>query len=252
MALTETWLGEHRDAELMIENYTLFRKDRVREKCKRGRDSGGVAVYVRADLAADMITVISFSNGVIEVLGLYSKTNNLVLIVVYRQPDDISGGHRSTEKEFKQALSKLEEALSLTSSPTPDILICGDFNLPNAEWKGGQIGSGARKAEQLMIEDLKSLTNEFFLTQLIHEPTHKHGNTLDLCFTNNPMLLHSYNTMETLFSDHFIIECLTNYSTRTPKKVQPPNCEVSDIEFDKFNFYSEDTNWVNLEKEFIE
>ena len=32
-------------------------------------------MYVRDDLAADMDTVISFSNGVIETLGLYSKTN---------------------------------------------------------------------------------------------------------------------------------------------------------------------------------
>ena len=249
IALTETWLREHRNAELKIENYTLFRKDRERKKSRSGRDSGGVAVYVRDDLAADMDTVISFSNSVIETLGLYSKTNNLLIIVVYRQPDDSGGGHRSTNVEFKQALSKLEETLSSTICPMPDILICGDFNLPHAEWKEGQIGNGASKDEKLMIEDLISLTNEFFLTQIIPEPTHKHGNKLDLCFTNNPMILHSCNVMETILSDHKIIECLTTYSTIPPKKESPITQGNSDIELDKLNFFNEDTDWANLEKE---
>ena len=91
MALTETWLCEHVDAELTVEGYTLFRQDRKRQKKRKGRDSGGVAVYVRDDLAADMVTVASYSNGVIEFLGLYSKTKNLLLLVMYRQPDDIIG-----------------------------------------------------------------------------------------------------------------------------------------------------------------
>ena len=61
MALTETWLKEHTDAELEIDGYTLFRQDRKRQRGKRGRDSGGVAVYIMNDLAADMVTVASYS-----------------------------------------------------------------------------------------------------------------------------------------------------------------------------------------------
>ncbi|CAL4060962.1 unnamed protein product, partial [Meganyctiphanes norvegica] len=41
-------------AELSIDGYTLFRQDRKRQRGKRGRDSGGVAVYMKNDLAADM------------------------------------------------------------------------------------------------------------------------------------------------------------------------------------------------------
>ena len=108
MALTETWLREHTDAELTIDGYTLFRQDRKRQRSKKGRDSGGVAVYMRNDIAADMVTVASYSNGVIEMIGLYSKAKNLLLLVMYRQPDDIVGGHRSTNIEFKQALGELE------------------------------------------------------------------------------------------------------------------------------------------------
>ena len=86
---------------------------------------------MRNDIAADMVTVASYSSGVIEMIGLYSKAKNLLLLVMYRQPDDIVGGHRSTNIEFKQALGKLEETLSSIKNPTPDILLCGDFNLPH-------------------------------------------------------------------------------------------------------------------------
>ena len=50
--LTETWLRDHNDAELHIPNYTIFRSDRVRPKKRRGRNSGGTAIYIRDDLAA--------------------------------------------------------------------------------------------------------------------------------------------------------------------------------------------------------
>lgn len=43
MALTETWLAGHTDAELSIDGYTLFRQDRKRQGSRRGRDSGGIA-----------------------------------------------------------------------------------------------------------------------------------------------------------------------------------------------------------------
>ena len=68
MALTETWLAGHTDAELSIDGYTLFGQDRKRPENRqqegkrlgnrRGRDSGGVAFYIRKDIAADMETIL--------------------------------------------------------------------------------------------------------------------------------------------------------------------------------------------------
>ena len=63
---------------------TLYFAKIERERCRKGRNSEGVAVYMKSDIAADMETVINFSNGVVEVLGLYSKTKNLLLLVLYR------------------------------------------------------------------------------------------------------------------------------------------------------------------------
>ena len=46
IGLTETWLKNHKDAELEIEGYTIFRWDIIRKKAKRGRETGGAALYV--------------------------------------------------------------------------------------------------------------------------------------------------------------------------------------------------------------
>ena len=64
-----------------------------------------MAVYMKNDIAADVETVINFSNVVVEVLGLYSKTKNFLLLVLYWQPNDVISGHRSTHLEFKQEVS---------------------------------------------------------------------------------------------------------------------------------------------------
>ena len=83
MGLTETWLKNHKDAELNIEGYQLFRADRKRsKKGKRGRLSGGVAVYIRDDISNSTEKKISYSNGAVELLGLHSPINNLFIAVI--------------------------------------------------------------------------------------------------------------------------------------------------------------------------
>ena len=84
IALTETWLRDHLDAEVNVEGYKLFCQDRIRTRFKcKGRDGGGTACYLKNDIAAGTDTIINFSNEVIEVLGLHVKVKNLALIIVY-------------------------------------------------------------------------------------------------------------------------------------------------------------------------
>ena len=120
MALTETWLYNHKDAELHIEGYKIG--DRKRVKKSRGRFSGGVGCYVRLDIASTLEIMVNFSNGVVELLTLYSRVNNLYIAIIYRQPDDPLGNHRSTEKEFHESIDKLESSLSSLPSPCPNIV----------------------------------------------------------------------------------------------------------------------------------
>ena len=80
---------------------------------------------------------------------------------------------------------KLDETLSKASSSSPNVILCGDFNLPHLSWPDGNITTEASGEEKEMINALKDFMNEFYLTQCIYEPTHQKGNTLDLLLTNN-------------------------------------------------------------------
>ena len=130
MMLTETWLRDHLDAEVAIDGYTLYRADRNRRKKKRGRNSGGVAVYLRDDVTTLTEVLLQYSSGVIEALCLRIPKLNLVLVTLYRQPNDSAGGNFSTSEQFQVFLQELEEILKSLQSPLPTIIIAGDFNLP--------------------------------------------------------------------------------------------------------------------------
>ena len=205
---------------------------------------------MREDLAATA-EPINFSNGVVEVLGLHIKAEDLVLIVIYRQPDDPTGGHISTSAEFRQSLRKIESALESLPSPSPDVILCGDFNLPHVLWPEGTVKPGATKEEQIMAQDLLSLVNEHYLFQQSMHPTHRCGNILDLCFSNNPELLHSYQCTRTILSDHHIVECYTAYTrtTRQSSSRQPQTSDGPGSVFDTLNFMSGDVDWDSLERE---
>lgn len=210
-----------------------------------------MALYLREDLAATAEPIINFSNSVVEVLGLHIKAEDLVLIVIYRQPDDPAGGHRSTSCEFRQALRKIESALESLPSPSPDVIMCGDFNLPHVLWPEGVVKPGATKEERIMTQELISVVNEHYLFQQIMYPTHRCGNILDLCFSNNPGLLHSHQCTSTIFSDHHIVECYTAYTKTTSQSSnrQPQTSDGPGSVFDTLNFMSDDVDWDSLERE---
>ena len=137
-ALTETWLSDHNPAELHIPGYSLYHQDRARPRSNRGRDSGGVALYVRDDQAIFSEVVFTYSNGVVEAIGLQLKSLNLLLVVRYRQPDDRERNHRSTSREIGHFLGELDEFLASQSPPAPDIVIMRDFNLSHGDWSSGE------------------------------------------------------------------------------------------------------------------
>ena len=225
------------------------------EKRNRGRLSGGVAVYVQDSFANHMEVKLQYSNGVVEVLGLFSSLHNLFLTVVYRQPDDITGGHRSTLNELKPALDKIQDVLKDIGEPSPNILICGDFNLPNHSWNNNLSNGNAKT----VYDCIDSFMNENFLTQHIANATHKDGNTLDLVLTNNNGLLHSNDCVEpslVSISDHFIVECKTileahidDTDSELPSKVSPLdnlNFQSNDIDWEKISDPFKAINWITL------
>ncbi|MEL7079637.1 MAG: endonuclease/exonuclease/phosphatase family protein, partial [Cyanobacteria bacterium J06582_2] len=146
LALTETWLYEHKEAEVHIEDYTIYRKDRPlrREIGRRGRHVGGVALYIDSSWLPDSKEILGYSNSVVDVLAIYSRRENILIAVLYRQPErKESEEYRSTYKDFVEPLQKLEEAIAKYSNPETEIQILGDFNMPKADWDLGKHKEGA-------------------------------------------------------------------------------------------------------------
>ena len=220
IGLTETWLRDHFDGELQIEGYTLFRCDRRMTRSKYGRDSGGTAFFIKEEIASLFEPVIEYSDGVIEMLGLFSKKNNSLLVVLYRTPDRPI--RRSTSKEFRRALKKLSDEIYQLSinNTVPGIVLGGDFNLPHVNWKMNCVNPGAKSDELSMIKLLEDFGNEHFLVQHVDIPTHLEGNTLDLILTNNYSWIHSVRGIEPLpsLSHHKIVIVATEVNLLNTNK----------------------------------
>ena len=119
MGLSETWLNNHKEAELYIDVYTTIRCVSSRKKkSNRGRYTGGVAFYVRDDIAISSEVLVKHSSDSVQLLCLYSKSENIAIACLYRQPDDKAHGHPSTPMDLKLALNKLVNNLEkITPSP---------------------------------------------------------------------------------------------------------------------------------------
>ena len=248
IGLSETWLHKgHKEAELQIENFTLFRCDSSRKKKNRGRYTGGVCFYVREDIGASCEELYSFSSKTVQLLCLHSKVENLALVVAYRQPDDRSNGNPSTANDFTVPLNGLKLAIS-TLETTPNIVFGGDFNLPRATWPAGLPKPGCPLDERVILNSLNQFCNDLFISQYVRTATHKDGNILDLVFTNNGNIIHNCTTIPVLqsTSHHKIVlvsTCL-KVSTISEKDEQPE----PRTGFNTLNFCADEVNWQKIKE----
>ena len=244
IGLSETWLKSHKDAEVDIEGYTIFRCDSSRKRSRRGRETGGTAFYVRDDIAVSFEPVVKYASEPVQLICLYSKAENLALACLYRQPDDSVHGHPSTPNDLKAALNKLVSSLS-EITPAPDIILGGDFNLPHVSWPEGEPSRGASLNDKLMLNHVNEMCNQLLLSQIITTPTHKDGNILDLVFVNNCSLVHNTSVLPVLqsTSHHSIVQIATTYKAEpAPSGTTRPKPSM----FRALNYFHKDTNWENL------
>ena len=89
-------------------------------------------------------------------------------------------------------------------------------------------------------EKLQQITSEYFLTQVIEEPT-RGNNILDLLYTNNLDVLLNVKIDQTNMSDHNIIYCSTTYMMKEADPVP-----VEEKQFLNLNFYDRKINWSRL------
>ena len=226
MAVTETWLSSQiLDSEVChnFPGYSLLRCDR------EGRQGGGVGLYVKDELTADILC--TYDNGVCELLVAKVHQLDTVVAVVYRPPD-------TRISEFSDMLDKLDSCMSSLPAPTPTLSIMGDFNFPrhSLAWSRGEdegscgdiipIVAGHREGEtaggkqdRLQAAKLCDFATRHSLVQQVDLPTHG-VEILDLIFTNNPDLVSSVMVESwPAFTDHKLVTASTSFILGTePEK----------------------------------
>ena len=223
IGVTETWLHEGIfDAEVShaFPGYNILRCDR-----SGGRLGGGVALYIRDDLTGDTLATYAQSHpqrtgSVCEMIIVKVHQLDTVVCVLYRPPD-------TRGEEFACVLKCLDSTLSSLPSPTPNILVMGDFNFPQTciKWKqcseegllvplvaghrDGETSGG--KQDRLQAQRLVDLATKHCLLQQVDTPTHG-VEVLDLIFSNSCELLNSVEVEKfEKFSDHSLVVANTAY-----------------------------------------
>lgn len=180
--ITETWLRpEIGDHEICPPGYRILRKDR------EGR-GGGVAIVYDESLVLSRLEDIEGIECVWASVTL--RKNNVIIGAVYRPPQ--------TDLDF---FFNLNEYLCRHCLSNRNLIVAGDFNVPDIDWTSPVPIFLAPSAEPLV--DIVVFHN---LTQLVKEPTRESGgsaSTLDLVLISDRLASHStHTTLLPGISDH--------------------------------------------------
>lgn len=254
LAFAETYLKEWvKDAEIEIEGYAHEASHRI------NRDGGGVIIYIRKDLTYQILT--SESDDMCSMVAIHINELNLIVFMVYRPPPNNKNKYHGEilEKSFKEIVTNNIQKIMLDfQSPTPDVILAGDFNFPKAIWNSG-IGSVRpdESSNKMSLQQLINIASEHNLIQKVTEGTRetRNGghNILELIFTNNHELISNTYIQPSKITDHKYIICETSHSLQAnnnkhmlndESNLSSYNYETADWESIKSRFRN--INWVEI------
>ena len=159
--ITESWLQPNiSDSVINIPGYRVFRKD-----CISPHPKHGVCLY-----AKESVRVLPVDTMIANVLAVRLLDLGVVVVVVYRPP--------SNSQQENESLLREIERLSLLPG---EIILLGDFNLPNLDWSEDFSPIGMTEIERQSFRLFSALG----LTQWVHEGTYLYSNNiLDLVLTS--------------------------------------------------------------------
>jgi len=190
VAITETWLTNNvNDSEVLPHNYCIFRKDRdVTCHNKRG---GGLLLGIDNGLMSKRRPDLENDECEIMVCELCpEKGSKIGIILCYRPPN-------SDKDIFTQCL---DGTLSKVSGEFAHICMLGDYNLPEINWVTTSTGLST------LDSNFVKLVDDYSLDQINQVPSNRHGNMLDLVFTNACELYSKVLDMESDYpTDHTVL-----------------------------------------------
>ncbi len=161
LAITETWLTPGKSSEVLN---TICPAGYGHVSSSRSHGGGGgVALVYKKTVSVKKIDNLPSLNS-FEYLDLRVRLTSVLLrlIIIYRPPS-------SSTSEFIKDFATLLDSVVLVKEK---LVLLGDFNF----WVDSHSVNPAARA-------FITLTESFGLTQLVNEPTHIGGHTLDLILT---------------------------------------------------------------------
>ena len=243
MLFTESHLNDTaKEKEFYIPNYSNICSNR------QNRSHGGVIIYLHNHLTYK--TLCNASDEMCSFLSIYVNELKLILMLAYRPPPDYDHGHLYHGNHLHDSFShtiinNINMTIQESGAPTPDIILAGDFNFPNAKWcEGTGYYPQGNSAESHMLRDLISVCDTHNLLQNITFGTRPtlagDTNILDLLFTNNHQLISNISHYKSSISDHSIISCQTSYDhplNISPNSPSPtPSSTLASFNLHRANF----------------
>lgn len=209
---TETHLDKSISiAEIIDTNiYEVCRKDRV---FKPGHEGRGVLNLVRKDLLSTAEITLDTDCEILWNKIELKGRQPLYTGCYYRQPDN----NIDAVESLNTSLTRRTHSNNL-----PNIILSGDFNMPDIKWKRDdsnnfQIKTNNNYNMEINNKFVEAL-EENCLNQAVAEPT-RQDNILDLVLTTNPSIIENIS-VEDGMSDHKIVITDINIKTK-PKKTVP-------------------------------
>ena len=190
----------------------------------------------------------NYSNNCCESQVIEIKELDLLVVNIYRPPN-------APKELFEDTLIKCQEAIDkvLENDEEKSKTVCafGDYNFPFIKWPSMRFYSREEEpnhmaSEKVQAKLLLEWAEQNFMNQIINTPTRKE-NILDLVFSNSDNLINGYSTIvNTSFSDHNILQIVSNYENKSEEKKDRKNPYPNTIyEYDLVNASEED--WIRYD-----
>ncbi|XP_038074867.1 uncharacterized protein LOC119742770 [Patiria miniata] len=223
IAGTETWLHDSvYSSEFLPSSYQIFRNDRQTDT-----SGGGVFLAIKSNLMAKEEPDLN-TNCESVWASIHIKGNpTLYLGAFYRRHFGSTATNQVYLKELDAAISKLTNNCQ--------IILAGDFNLPDVDWVKTYFTPGGRYPA--LSKQMIDIAQDHNLHQVVTSPT-REDNILDLVFTNIPSLVQNVNILPGI-SDHDIVsvEILTS-----SKRIRQPRRKIFLFKKGNFDKIKEDIN----------
>nr|XP_054753555.1 uncharacterized protein LOC129259281 [Lytechinus pictus] len=217
LGVTEAWLkGDARDGPTLADIQTTLQQYRLLKLPRTGKKGGGLCIFLRNSFTTKKRCHSFVTFECLEVSISSSDQDTLTMILIYRPP---ARGQNSAL--FFVEFSRLLESVNLLCTK---LIICGDFNIHT----DNNMDADARS--------LKDLLESGGLKQMISEPTHKRGHTLDLLIVRESEgITDNIRVLPAMPSDHAAIMFTAALARPPASRQQVRHRKLRSIDYEQFS-----------------